>query len=514
MALSRRPRASVEARDPNDEVFAWPHLLYRELLVALGVIIVLHVVSLVFMAPLEEIADPTRTPNPAKAPWYFLGLQELVHYSALIGGVIVPTLLVLALLALPYVDRSPAGAGRWFAPERRIANAVSPRWSAVVRRADRHRHAVPRARTGPGCGRGSEEPRAAAAARRVRVPRRRVPADLLVGAVPRRGRPSGGRRRRGSGALESDRQEPASARAGRRASEDCGRSGCPISDRVDRCGTCHLGIDDPSVRGRAAALRRRIRERGCRRIRPIDSAARRATTARVRRPTISNAAHQPQPFVARPMRPLETIEANCGACHRALDPPDAPRLAEGRRLIVETGCFSCHEIPGLRRADVPRTGARQPRIQGAPRMARRVAERSEELPARSRRWATSGCRADEIAGLQAFLLSQRAQPPIDSTGVDWKKANTANGRALFGELRCVSCHAVNGRGGTMGPELDANRRQGPTRLAVQLPEGSAPRAAGHADAAVSARPTINCGTSRRSCSRNTARRGAAPSRRR
>ncbi len=124
MSLSRRPSASVEARDPADEVFAWPHLLYRELLVALGVIVFLHVISLVFMAPLEEMADPTRTPNPAKAPWYFLGLQELVHYSALIGGVIVPTLIVLALLVIPYADRNPAGAGRWFARERRTANIV------------------------------------------------------------------------------------------------------------------------------------------------------------------------------------------------------------------------------------------------------------------------------------------------------------------------------------------------------------------------------------------------------
>jgi quinol-cytochrome oxidoreductase complex cytochrome b subunit len=124
MALSKRPRASVEARDPNDEVFAWPHLLYREVLVALGVLIVLHALSLIFMAPLEEIADPARTPNPAKAPWYFLGLQELVHYSALIGGVLVPTLLVLALLVLPYVDRGTAGSGRWFAPERRSANST------------------------------------------------------------------------------------------------------------------------------------------------------------------------------------------------------------------------------------------------------------------------------------------------------------------------------------------------------------------------------------------------------
>jgi quinol-cytochrome oxidoreductase complex cytochrome b subunit len=124
MALTRRPRASVEARDPNDEVFAWPHLLYRELLVTLAVIVALHIVSLLFMAPLEEMADPTRTPNPAKAPWYFLGLQELVHYSALVGGVIVPTVLVLVLLAVPYLDRNPAGSGQWFARERRIANTI------------------------------------------------------------------------------------------------------------------------------------------------------------------------------------------------------------------------------------------------------------------------------------------------------------------------------------------------------------------------------------------------------
>jgi len=124
MALTRRPTASVGARDPGDEVFAWPHLLYREVLVALGVVIVLHAASLLFMAPLEEMADPTRTPNPAKAPWYFLGLQELVHYSAFVGGVLVPTLVVVALLALPYVDRHRRGVGRWFAPERRLANGI------------------------------------------------------------------------------------------------------------------------------------------------------------------------------------------------------------------------------------------------------------------------------------------------------------------------------------------------------------------------------------------------------
>ena len=132
MALTRRPTVSVEARDPDDEVFAWPHLLYRELLVTVAVIVALHVVSLLFTAPLEGIADPTRTPNPAKAPWYFLGLQELVSHSAFIGGVLVPALVVLALVVLPYVDRRPDGVGRWFAPERRVANTIFTTIAAIA----------------------------------------------------------------------------------------------------------------------------------------------------------------------------------------------------------------------------------------------------------------------------------------------------------------------------------------------------------------------------------------------
>ncbi len=132
MALTKRPTVSVEVRDPDDEVFAWPHLLYRELLVTVAVIVALHVVSLLFTAPLEGIADPTRTPNPAKAPWYFLGLQELVSHSAFIGGVLVPGLVVLALVVLPYLDRRPDGVGRWFAPERRVANTIFTTLAAIA----------------------------------------------------------------------------------------------------------------------------------------------------------------------------------------------------------------------------------------------------------------------------------------------------------------------------------------------------------------------------------------------
>jgi quinol-cytochrome oxidoreductase complex cytochrome b subunit len=63
-------------------------------------------------------------PNPAKAPWYFLGLQEMVSYSAFWGGIGVPTVMVVLLILAPYIDRGKAGVGRWFAKERLLANTI------------------------------------------------------------------------------------------------------------------------------------------------------------------------------------------------------------------------------------------------------------------------------------------------------------------------------------------------------------------------------------------------------
>ena len=116
--LSAPPHASQR------RVTAWPHLVFRELGVLVLVLVAVNVAALLFDAPLEEIADLARTPNPAKAPWYFLGLQELVHYGAIFGGVAVPTALVIALLLLPYLDTDTRGVGVWFARERRTANAL------------------------------------------------------------------------------------------------------------------------------------------------------------------------------------------------------------------------------------------------------------------------------------------------------------------------------------------------------------------------------------------------------
>jgi len=101
-------------------VTTFPKVVYLELLVFLVLMVGLMVASLLFNAPLEEEANPLTPSNPSKAPWYFLGLQELVGYSAFWGGVGVPTLLMLFLLVLPYADRRQVGVGVWFARERRI----------------------------------------------------------------------------------------------------------------------------------------------------------------------------------------------------------------------------------------------------------------------------------------------------------------------------------------------------------------------------------------------------------
>ncbi len=109
---------------PDESVFSWPNLLMAELFVFVLTVAIILCVSLMFNAPLEEPVNVMHPPNPAKAPWYFLGLQEMVSYSAFWGGVGVPTIFVLMLLAVPYFDRNPKGVGRWFSRERLLANTI------------------------------------------------------------------------------------------------------------------------------------------------------------------------------------------------------------------------------------------------------------------------------------------------------------------------------------------------------------------------------------------------------
>ncbi|MDA2913031.1 cytochrome C [Acidobacteriia bacterium AH_259_A11_L15] len=104
------------------EVHVWPFLMRIEFLAAIIVTALLIVWSITLNAPLEEPANPNLTMNPAKAPWYFLGLQEmLVYFDPWIAGVLFPTLIIIGLMAIPYVDANPLGNGYYTFRQRPVA---------------------------------------------------------------------------------------------------------------------------------------------------------------------------------------------------------------------------------------------------------------------------------------------------------------------------------------------------------------------------------------------------------
>lgn len=105
----------------EDKLHTWPFLVRAEFLCSMAVLILLVVWSLTINAPLEEPANPTRTPNPSKAPWYFLGLQEmLVFFDPWYAGVILPSFIIVGLMLIPYLDINPRGNGYYTFRERKF----------------------------------------------------------------------------------------------------------------------------------------------------------------------------------------------------------------------------------------------------------------------------------------------------------------------------------------------------------------------------------------------------------
>jgi hypothetical protein len=104
------------------EVHVWPYLLRIEFLAAIIVTVILFVWSIALNAPLEEPANPTLTMNPSKAPWYFLGLQEmLVYFDPWMAGVVLPSLIIGGLMVIPYIDTNPLGNGYYTFKQRKFA---------------------------------------------------------------------------------------------------------------------------------------------------------------------------------------------------------------------------------------------------------------------------------------------------------------------------------------------------------------------------------------------------------
>jgi quinol-cytochrome oxidoreductase complex cytochrome b subunit len=104
-----RQSVTAEERRPDDTVFTWPHLLVRHAVVGLATAAAVLSLGVAFAAPLRGLANPELTPEPSKAPWYFVGLQELLsHVDPLVAGILVPVGTIVGLVLLPYLDRNPA----------------------------------------------------------------------------------------------------------------------------------------------------------------------------------------------------------------------------------------------------------------------------------------------------------------------------------------------------------------------------------------------------------------------
>ena len=117
--VTRRTSAQVKVTD-EDQVQTFPEVLFRALVAIEVLAIGLVFISLMFNAPLEGLADPSHTPNPAKAPWYFLGLQEMLHYfPPVVAGVLVPTLVVIALVVIPYFNINVEAEGLFLKDRKR-----------------------------------------------------------------------------------------------------------------------------------------------------------------------------------------------------------------------------------------------------------------------------------------------------------------------------------------------------------------------------------------------------------
>jgi mono/diheme cytochrome c family protein len=220
-------------------------------------------------------------------------------------------------------------------------------------------------------------------------------------------------------------------------------------DRVDRCTTCHLGITDPAMADAPQPFRahsgpwldtHRPDRVGCTTCHGGQGEA----------TTYGGAAHDPLPFWSEPMVSPELMEARCGTCHQEREPPSTYWLAHGRSLMTDRNCVACHEIPGRDADEV-----RAPRLDGLALKVSAAWLRGWLANPRgyleASRMGDFRFRPEEVEALAAFLLEPHGTVELDE--VDWTGADPERGGEIFRSSRCVTCHSVDGRGGTLAPEL-------------------------------------------------------------
>jgi sulfur oxidation c-type cytochrome SoxX len=220
--------------------------------------------------------------------------------------------------------------------------------------------------------------------------------------------------------------------------------------RTDRCTTCHLGMENPRLAGAPQPytahpgdyLEKHPPERfGCTFCHGGDGSA-----------TEEARAHGRSERSASPLVPRERIEANCGVCHEQRVVPGAPLLSRGRRLIDEYSCQACHDIPGFTTAKFlgpswDEVGQKVTRVW----LTRWLEDPHSYLP--RPHMPKFRLRPPDRVAIVEFLLKRTGMPEAGSTAVQWETADPQHGGVLFRESRCITCHSVNQKGGTLGPDL-------------------------------------------------------------
>ena len=224
---------------------------------------------------------------------------------------------------------------------------------------------------------------------------------------------------------------------------------------VDRCSSCHLGVEDPTYSGAGQPFayhpdheQHPFERFGCT---VCHGGQGRATTA--------VDAHGNVEFWDRPLLPLEYIQASCGRCHDAADNPAAPELARGRRMFEENGCLGCHKVNGSGGT----AGPELDRVErGKPRQPEWLKEHfldpAAVVPGSA--MPRYGFTEEEAHALTLYTLSLR-QPEVGGYHASRRILESAErGQRLFVDHSCIGCHSIGGDGGDIGPALDdvASRR--------------------------------------------------------
>ena len=221
----------------------------------------------------------------------------------------------------------------------------------------------------------------------------------------------------------------------------------PELNRVDRCTTCHLAVEDPTYGAYPQPLAYHPHHDQ----HPFEKFGCTVCHRGQGRATTRAAAHGNVPHWDEPMLPLRYIQASCGKCHQAADNPAAPELAKGQQLFEESGCRGCHKLAGIGGVlgpELDRVGARRsPEWLKKHFLAPATVTPGSAMPPQKLAGA-------DLEAITLFMLSQTGESAPGYYASMKVIPSAAQGQRLFQQKGCIGCHSIAGKGGAIGPALD------------------------------------------------------------